>query len=235
MKNVVVCKNCNSENPFYGLICQNCKSYLREKVYNIDLWKTIALLIESPSKAFKTIVNSEHKNFLLFVIILISGKLLVNGIFLKIFFLKGKAGFSNYLLDYVLTLLFLVLFILLFTGLFKTITERLGVQTRFLDNFSILTYSYIPYIFGFVILFPIELILFGGYLFSYLPSPFHLKETLAYVLLSFELIIIVWSIFLTVSAIKVQTNNILYSLKFGITIQIVFYISLYFLSINLFN
>ncbi len=235
MKNVVVCKNCNSENPFYELICLKCKSYLRERVYNIDLWHTISLLIESPSKAFKLIINSEHKNFLVFILILVSGKVLLSGIFLKVFFLKGEANFPNYFSDYILSLLFLVAIILLFSVLLKVITEKSGIRTRYADNFSILSYSFIPYIFGFIILFPIELILFGGYLFSYNPSPFQIKETLSYVLLAFEGLIILWSIFLTIFAIKVISNNFLYSFIFGIVIHIVFYIALIFLSIGLFK
>jgi hypothetical protein len=235
MKNVVVCKNCNSENPLYGLICINCKSYLREKVYNIDFWKTVGLLIENPSKAFKTIINSEHKNFLVFLIILISGKVFIDGVFLKILFEKGNTGISNYFLDYVLSILLLVFILLLFSGLLKIVTEKYGVKTRFLDNFSILAYSYIPYTFGFVILFPVELILFGGYLFSYSPSPFQIKETLAYTLLGFEGILIIWNIFLTITAIRVQSGNSFYSLVCSFVIHIVFFISLIFLSILLFN
>ncbi len=234
MKNFVVCKNCNSENPFYGLICLNCKSYLRERVYNIDLWHTISLLIESPSKAFKLIINSEHKNFLVFLLLLVSGKVLLNGIFLKIFFLKG-AEFPNYFLDYLLVLSFFAIILLLFSALLKIITEKSGIQTRYADNFSILTYSFVPYIFSLIILFPIELILFGGYLFSYNPSPFQIKETLSYVLLAFEGLIILWSIFLTISAIKVTSNNFLYSFIFGVVIHTLFYISLIFLSIGLFK
>jgi len=235
MKNVVVCKNCKSENPFYELICRKCKSYLRERVYNIDLWHTISLLIESPSKAFKLIINSEHKNFLVVLLLLISGKVLLNGIFLKIFLLKGEAEFPNYFLDYLLTLSFTVVILLLFSVLFKTISEKNGIQTRFPDNFSLFTYSFVPYTFSLIVLFPVELVLFGGYLFSYNPSPFQIKETLSYVLFAFEGLIIIWSIFLTISAIKVISNNFLYSFIFGILIHVLFYISLIFLSIGLFK
>jgi hypothetical protein len=235
MKNVVVCKNCNSENPLYALICLNCKSYLREKVYNIDFWKTVTLLIEAPSKAFKTIINSEHKNFLVFLIILVSGKILVNGVFLKILFEKGNTGISNYFLNYFFSILLLVLILILFAGLFNVVTDKYGVKTRFLDNFSTLAYSFIPYTFGFVILFPVELILFGGYLFSYSPSPFQIKETLAYTLLVFEGLLIVWNIFLTITAIRVQSGNSFYSLVWAFVIHIVFFISLIFLSIFFFN
>jgi len=228
MKNVVVCKNCNSENPFYELICNNCKSYLRERIYNIDLWKTIGLLIESPSRAFKTIIFSEHKNFLILLFILVSGKMLLNGIFLTIYFKKWNAYLSGYFGSYVIILIFTMIMILIFSEIFSEVTKTLGVKTKFKDNFSIITYSFLPFTFGFLILFPIELILFGEYLFYYNPSPFIIKETFAYILLSFEAILIIWSIFLTFTAIKVQSGNTVYSFVFTLFIHLTFYITLYF-------
>ncbi len=60
MKNTITCKNCKDENPFYGLICKSCGSYLRERIFNIDLFKIMGLLIESPQKGFEIIIHSEH-------------------------------------------------------------------------------------------------------------------------------------------------------------------------------
>lgn len=234
MKNVVVCKNCSSENPFFALICYNCKSYLRERIYNIDLWKIIGLLIEAPSKAFRTIIFSEHKNFLILLFILVSGKIFLNGIYLTIFFRKWNASFSNYFTGYIIILIFTVIMILIYTGALGEITKKLSVKTRFKDNFSILIYSFLPYVFGFLILFPLELILFGEYLFYYDPSPFLLKGAIAYILLGFELLIILWCFFLTSSAINVQTNKITYSLMIAFFIHFSFYIIFYFISSGIF-
>ncbi|OGU73640.1 MAG: hypothetical protein A2V93_09210 [Ignavibacteria bacterium RBG_16_34_14] len=234
MKNVVVCKNCNSENPFYDLTCFNCKSYLRERIYNIDLWSTIGLLIESPSKAFKNIIFSEHKNFLTLLLILISGKSLLNGIFLTIYFKKWNAYLSGYFSVYIIILIFTLVMILIFSEIFSKITKRLGVRTKFKDNFSIITYSFLPLTFGFLILFPTELILFGEYLFYYNPSPFIIKETLAYTLLTFETILFIWTIFLTFTAIKTQTGNTIYSFVFTFFIHFTFYITLYLTASRIF-
>lgn len=234
MKNVVVCKNCSSENSFYELICSNCKSYLRERVYNIDFWHTIGLLIESPFKAFKTIIFSEHKNFLTLLLILISGKMLLNGIFLTIFFNKWNAHLSGYFSSYIIILILTVSMILFFSLIFGEVTKRFGVDTKFKDNFSIITYSLFPLIIGFLILFPTELILFGEYLFYYNPSPFIIKETLAYALLSFEAIILIWTIFLTFSAIKAQIQNTIFALIFSLFIHLSFYLTLYLITSQIF-
>lgn len=234
MKNVVICKNCSAENAFYELICRNCKSYLRERIYNIDLWNTIGLLIESPSRAFKNIIFSEHKNFLILLLILISGKELLNGIFLTIYFKKWNAHLSDYFGSYTLILIFTILMFLIFSGIFGKITEKFGIKTKFKDNFSIFTYSFLPLTFGFLILFPIELILFGEYLFSYNPSPFVIKETLAYALLAFEVLLITWSMFLTFTAFKVQSRHSVYSFIFALFVHLAFYLTLYFSASGIF-
>ncbi len=228
MKNVVVCKNCSSENAFYELICYKCKSYLRERVYNIDLWSTIGLLIENPSKAFRSIIFSEHKNFLTLLWILISGKMLLNGIFLTIYFKKWNADLSGFFNCYIIILILSVLLILFFSRIIKEIFKGTGVRTKVKDNFAILTYSFLPLTFGFLILFPIELILFGEYLFYFNPSPFIIKETLSYTLFSFEILLVVWSIFLTFTALKLQSRNFIYSLVFTLFIYFSFYLSIYY-------
>lgn len=234
MKNVVVCKNCESENPFYVLICVKCKSYLRERIYNIDLWSTIAQLIESPSKGFKSIIFSEHKNFLILIILLVSGKFFIDGMFLNLFSLKENAKISNYIFNYLIILGLTFVLITVFSFLVKIIIKKY-VQTRFADNFSIISYSFLPHVFGFLSLLPIELILYGGYLFSAEPSPFLIKETLAYVMLGFEGVIILWSFFLTFWAIKTQSKNILISFASAVIVQCTFFLAIYFVSINLFN
>jgi hypothetical protein len=235
MKNVVVCSNCKSENPFYTLICTSCKSYMRERVYNIDLWKTISLLIESPSAGFKSIIFSEHKNFIILVILLAAGKLFIDGMFLSLFSLKENAAISNYISNYLIILGSTFILITLFSLLLKLMIKKAGIQSRFGDNLSIISYSFIPHAFGFLLLLPVELILFGGYLFSADPSPFIIKETLAYVMLGFEGLVILWSLFLTFIAVKTQSNNILFSVVFSVIIQSVLFLSVYFISINIFK
>jgi len=227
MKNIVVCKNCGSENPFYGLNCSTCKSYLRERIYNIDLWKTVSLLIESPSKAFQSIIYSEHKNFLILIVSLLSGKMMLNGIFLRIFFLKENSHLSNYISNYLITLVLTVVSFLIISWLYGKILERKKIKTRFPDNLAIITFSFLPFTFGFIFLFPIELILFGEYIFYFSPSPFHIKETLAYTLLIFEILLLLWSLFLTCKAINIQTGNKIFSITTSLVIHTIYNLFLY--------
>jgi hypothetical protein len=235
IKNVIVCKNCKSENPFYTLICHSCKSYLRERIYNIDLWKTLAQLIENPSYAFRSIIFSEHKNFLMLIILLISGKLFIDGMFFSMVSLKDYSSFSNVFFNYIIIAVSISFLISVFAFALIKAIKKIGIVTRFADNFSIIAYSFIPHAFGFILLFPTELILFGSYLFSTDPSPFIIKETLAYVMLGFEMLVVIWSIFLTFIGLKIQTNNILFAIILTIIIHGILFTSVWFISVNVFR
>jgi len=235
MKNTLVCKSCNKENPFYGLTCNNCKAYLRERVVNIDLWKILALLIDSPASAFRLIIQSEHKNFISFLTLLVSGKFFITSMFIALLSLREEATLGHFTRNYLILLIALVLVLLILSYLITLIFKKYKLSTRFKDNFSIIIYSFIPYIFGFAILFPVELILFGEYLFSVNPSPFAVKETLAYTLLAFEILIILWSYFLSFIALFAQSRNIIFSLAASFIINFLVYFSLYISSVALFS
>lgn len=225
MKNSVVCHNCQTENPFYKLICENCKSYVRDRVYNIDLGKIITRLIESPSTGFRTIIFAEHKNFLVFLILLSVLKFEIDSVFISLFFKQQIISLNNFAAAYIILVLIITAVFLLFSYLLNFLNKSLGYETRTKDNFSIYCYSFLPHIFALVILFPLELVMFGEYLFSTNPSPFAIKEFIAYTLFILEILIILWSLFLTVIANYTQTKNILYS----IIISIIFHSLLFFI------
>ena len=227
MKNSIVCNNCKTENPFYKLICENCKSYIRDRVYNIDLGNVIARLIDSPTAGFRTIIFSEHKNFLVFLILLSTLKFEIDSIFISLFFKKDVITLSNFATGYLVLVLILAAVFLLFSYLVTILNKRIGYESRVKDNYSIYFYSFLPHIFALIILFPLELVMFGEYLFSINPSPFALKEFIAYTLLILEILIILWSLFLTIMANYTQTKNILYSVIISIIFQSLLFFILY--------
>jgi Yip1 domain len=224
MKNSIICSNCKTENPSYKVICDNCKSYIRDRVYNIDLGNVVASLIESPTKGFRRIIFSEHKNFLTFIIILSVLKFEIDSVFISLVFNQHIITFKNFTVGYFLLAIIFSLILFLFSYLVTVLNKKLGYETRIKDNFSIYTYSFLPHIFALFILFPLELVMFGGYLFSSNPSPFDIKEFIAYTLAIMELLIIIWSFFLTIMANYTQTQNLIYS----IIISIIFHSLLFF-------
>ncbi len=234
MKNTVVCSNCNTENPFYQLTCKNCSTYLRDRVYNVDLFKILGLLIESPKKAFKLIVFSEHKNFIYLILFFASLKFYIDANLISVWTSKLHQSHGNIFFEIavILVLSFLLIFILAIINSF--IEKSTELTNRIKDNFSIIIYSLIPHAFAAIILFPIELIIFGEYLFSTNPSPFAIKETIAYSILVFECLVILWSVFLLVIGNFVITKNIVYSLLAASIVNVVIFYSLYLSSKILF-
>lgn len=235
MKNVIICKSCQSENPLYELTCQNCKKYLRERVYNLDLWKLLEQLIENPVKGFTKIIYSEQKNFIFFILVLSSIKLFINTFF---YFLADSnnrlinpSNFRNYLLVLFITLIVIFLF-----SLFIKFTNKIANNyTRLKDIISISSYSLLPHIFALILLFPLELIFFGEYLFSNNPSPFIIKETAAYIFLTLEFLIILWTIFLSIISIYTFTKSLFYSFGMGILFNLLLMGSHYLLSFFIFR
>ncbi len=228
MKNVQHCPNCNAENPIYKYSCVECKAFLRTRVVNIDLWHTISALIESPVKTFKSIIEAEHKNFVLFINSLIGIKLFLLAVifqsFIEINSVKSDFFFLN--------LLILVAFsYLLFAALSYTLTKinsSFGLTNRFRDNYSIYVYAFFPLLMSLVILSPVHYALFGPYWFTYNPPPYVVKPMEAYVLLFIEGLLTVWSIVLLGIGIFAQTRNKLFAvlaavISFAIIIAVLFF------------
>jgi hypothetical protein len=235
MNNKIVCRSCQAPNPFHQSTCLNCKEYLRERVYNLDLWKLLEQLIESPIKGFIKIIHSEQKNFIIFIILFVTIKFFINTLFFFLFNTQNNLFSLNGIRNYLIVLLSITLVILLFTILVKITNRLLNNITRTKDILSILSYALVPNIFALLILFPLELIFFGEYLFSNNPSPFLIKETAAYIMLILEILMILWTFFLSILALFTLTKSILYSISLGIIYVNMIFFTQYFLSFYLFT
>lgn len=212
MKNVITCKNCNAENPYFSYICNNCRSYLRERVVNIDLWKTLGTIIESPTNAFSNIIHAEHKNFISLLYFLFAIKFFINTLMIDDPVFGSIKVLNNVSLLFLLSLIVPIVVICIFALLLKFVTKLLKVQTRFKDNLSILIFSLVPSTIALVFFFPVELVLFGSALFVSNPSPFLLKQNPAYVMTALEGLMVLWSFVLTFFAIKSATKSKIFSL-----------------------
>ncbi len=235
MKNEVICGSCQTANPFHQLACQNCKNYLRERIYNLDLWQLLGRLIEKPKNAFTKIIFSEQKNFVFSLILILSVKVFINIILFSAANQKGSLIFMNFLWNYLIVLSIIILLIVSFAFLIKVCNHWFHNKTRAKDIFAVLSYSQVPYIFALLILFPLELIFFGEYLFSNNPSPFIIKETAAYIFAVLELLIIIWSLFLVIVALITLTKSFVYSFAIGIVFNMMILYSQYLLSLKLFE
>ncbi len=207
MKNAVVCKNCSAENSIYTHTCTSCKYFIRDRVSNIDIWETIGSLIESPSAAFKKIILSEHKNFIVFLSILFALRILILSRFVSLILSESARSTTPLIISYLIVLSSVTVLFVLISAFISFILNKKDYKVRFRDIYSLNIYSTVPNLFAVVILFPIELIVFGDYLFSNNPNPFQVKATIAYLLFSVELGMILWSIVLNYKANYALTAN----------------------------
>ncbi len=216
MKNIVECKNCQAQNSFYALTCSNCKAYLRDRVYNIDFGSMLLLLLDSPTAAFKKIVYAEHKNFIFVILLLSSVQLFILSIFTQLYFTKGTSLLENPFKGLIYFVIIFGILVFVFSLSMTYLNYLFGLSTRIKDNFAVLIYSLLPLIAGILVVFPVELIVFGKYLFDVNPGPFQLKEGLAYMLLAIEALIVITCFVLNGFGNFVQSKNVLYSLLLDI-------------------
>ena len=221
------CKKCNHINPAYKNICSECKSYLRERVVNIDLWNTIQQIIETPAQAFKQIIFAEHKNFIIFITFFIAVKNLVIIRYLSVPDLGLNGVTSPFVLSLTLTAVLTLLLLGTFAFFQIKIFDRRNVNLRFKDIYAVNVYSFIPYIFGLVFIFPVELIVLGGDIFSNNPYSFEIKPLITYILIAFELITILWSFFLIFKSLLTITSIKSISLLISLAYFCIWFASLY--------
>lgn len=212
MKNLLICKSCNTENPLFAYTCKKCNAFLRSKIPNIDFWDVISLMIESPVKAAETIIQSEHKNYITALSIIAGFKLTLNFWILNNAFGLNESVSAKFLLSILVGLFGFIIGLVLISLIASILSKIYKVQTRFKDFFSIYTYSFLPIIFLFVVITPIQIALFGTYWFTFNPSPFVIKNLPSYVILIIEGIFYVWSIFLLIIANYTQLRRIVISI-----------------------
>jgi len=195
----------------------------------------MGLLVESPKKAFTEIVFSEHKNFIVFILLFVAAKLLVDIRFISLLTVGEFNVTTGLMFSYLIVAGLLVIIILLISFLAKFVFQSFKIETRFRDNIAVLIYSLIPHVFGIIFLFILELVVFGDYLFSVNPTPFVIKGLIAYLFFGAEILIILWSAYLSYSAIKVQTSLIFMSIIGTLIFYMMLTTFLYFSSFIIFQ
>ncbi len=235
MKNHIVCSSCGAENPAYQLTCTNCKTYLRERIVNIDLWDLLALLLHSPSEAFRLIIRAEHKNFIFFILLFTAVKFTVNSAFIYLFTRNAEPVLNNFFLNTLIIFGVLCFILILFSFSLKMILRPGGWVTRFKDTFAVLSYSFLPHFYALAVLFVFELIIFGGLIFSLNPSVFVVKPTLAYFFTALEAASIIWAGILSYFGLNIQLGSKINASIAAVIFNALVFLLLIFSSIYLFN
>lgn len=224
MRNAIKCNNCNTENPVYKLNCMSCNSIMRNRVVNLEIWSTFWGLLESPVKTFVKIIQSEHKNFIVFLTIAACIKYFLSSTILINAFYQQKNAFSgNYLVQFALVSVVWIVIILLLSLLLKVVFRTLKVYTRFKDNYSILVFAHLPQLLIFPVLFVVEFAVFGNYWITFNPPPFVIKPAVSYALIGIEGLLVLLTFWLMFSAIYSQSRLKVFSVLLGFIVKVIIY------------
>ena len=179
---MITCSICHTSNHHLAIVCSSCGGFVQNRIDNLDLFALIWKIIESPSKAFRTIAIAKHKNYS----ILLPG---VAGIAFAFFvFWLFKFGDHAESLVNILGGGFAVgpflgiLTVLIFSLILILTTKLNGLDVKFRNTYATVAYVCVPVVLSFIFIFPVEIMTFGIFLFTKNPSPYSLKP-MSYILL----------------------------------------------------
>ena len=200
------CTVCGAENDDRAVVCVSCKSYLQSKVDALDLFDTLWRLVESPGRAFKRIVLSQHKNYVLLLSALLGCSLLYG-----VFWYRNLGGLFGNILEVIGAGLLAglplgILFVALVSLALGIVIRLAGKKATFRNLFAVVSYAGAPIVLSLIVIFPLEVALFGLDFFGQNPSPMVLKPLVYIVLLFFDGMAIVWSWILLAKGISAASG-----------------------------
>lgn len=233
---MIICPVCNTLNHHLSFTCNRCGGYIQTKIENIDLFHSLWQLIEHPSKAFKQIAISKHKNYIFFLTSLFGmsflfllfeyiniGRIIDRGVLIALIGVGGGLVLGFFFLT-ILTWITLG-----FSKLFKS------PPTKFWNLYSVITYSTVPIIYIFILLLPIKLLTFGIILYTSNPSPVLVNASVYYIVSILEVLLLGWfTCLFTVACRIVFEITLLKSLTIALGIVVTFGITL-LISLNHIN
>ena len=197
------CPSCQFENDAYALICTNCRGYLQNRVPNLDLFDTVWGVVESPVKTFRRIALAEHKNYALALFwgvgtgaaFALMWYHRLGRVFDTIPALLGVGVAAGLVLGPILAVLM--------PGAAQLVLRMMGVKARFRNSLAALAYSSSPVILSVVLILPVELAVFGMYMFTWNPSPYALKPVAYVTLVALDSLLSLWAVALGAVGLKV--------------------------------
>jgi hypothetical protein len=198
------CQVCSADNLDFAIRCKSCGSILQDSVKALDLFSTIYNIWRFPDSTLRKIVLATHRNYSLLLAAL-------EGIGLSFFALFIVKAADIYSLQFPLLLaagLVLGLIVFLPTiyafGALSYATLRIKKTGASLNGFiSGLIYAMHPIALGAVVLIPMDVAVFGSYLFSNNPPPQVINPVSFYFLALLDLVSLVAAFVMVLRLTKV--------------------------------
>ena len=195
---MIACTVCGTQNDEFAVICVSCKGFLQTKVDNLNLFETLWSLMETPGAAFRRIALSRHKNYVVFLSCLLGMAIVYSVIWFKTL----GSRFPDFALlvgsGVILGPFVGVLFTLVFSFLVHRVGRILGGTGSFRNVRAATVYAFVPIVYSLVLVFPIEIAIFGTYFFSDNPPPLVINPAAYIVLLGLDGAALVWSLLLLI-------------------------------------
>ena len=200
---MIACTVCGTANDEFAVVCASWKSFLQAKVDNLNLFETLWALMESPRAAFRRIALARNKNY----VILLAALSGIACVYAVIWFRTMGPRFPN--------LAFLVgsgllagppagiLLISVLSVVVHRLGKLLGGHGSYRNVRAVVTYAAVPIVYSLVVVFPVEIALFGTYFFSNNPPPLVINPAAYIVLLGMDGAAVLWSLVLLVEATMV--------------------------------
>ncbi len=200
------CPVCQTMNDHLAITCKSCKSFLQQRIENLDLFSTIWDVIERPGKAFRTIALANHKNYV-FLLSAVAGIafvftlewLIKAGEYTDSLIALVGAGFVIGPIFGIIALLFLSLF-----GV--SLGRVLGLKMTVRNTLAVLSYAMLPHVIRLIFILPIELMTFGLYFFTKNPSAYQIRPTSYVLLIGLDGLLSMWGCILIFLGIRSLTE-----------------------------
>lgn len=200
------CPVCGTENDDFAVVCVSCKGYIQAKVDTLDLFQTIWGLTESPGATFRRIALAGSKNYVL-PLTFVFGIALVYALLWHANYGVREPQLTTLLGIGLLVgpVLGVILFIVL-SRLLSAVSRITGRKITARNSFALFAYAATPIVLSLVIVFPLEIAVFGVYLFDNNPPPMVLNPIAFIVLAGLDLIAAVGSVVLLGIGIRVMAG-----------------------------
>ena len=203
---MITCSVCGTGNDDLAITCSSCKGFLQSKVDNLDLFRTFWGLMESPRAAFRQVVLSRHKNY-----ILLLSSLLGMSLIYSLFWYKTLGSTFSNLLTLLGTGLLVgpplgMLSVFLFSVVAVVLARVLGGKATMRNTFAVTSYASLPVVMSLICIFPLEMAIFGLDFFGKNPPPIVIKPVVYVALIGLDALAILGSWLLLVEGTRVANG-----------------------------
>ncbi len=223
----IKCQVCNSDNLGLAVRCSSCGSILQDSVKALDLFTTVFDIWRYPDATLKKIILATHRNYS-FLLAALEG---IGLSFLTLYIVKAADIYSIQFGRLLLTGTVLGIAVFLpavyLFGVVNFVVLRVWRSGASMKGFlSSVIYSLHPIALGAVLLVPMQVAIFGSFLFSNNPPPQVINPVSFYFLAFLDVVFVISVFYLFLRLAKIVFGTRLLLISFVVLLSGVFAVAL---------